>query len=150
MYYRRHIWESTNLNLLAESYLCKQEKIRHLQNPMHTSYRLSINPKFGQCTPISLERQICSCYKLTTETDNYIVRVWSSKLHCVLQKSVFYLEIQPIHEWDQCNNMKADSCSAPPGVRCYCMSYTEILLPLISFNDSQKAAICKTPLKSLV
>lgn len=91
------IWESTNLNLLAASFLCKQEKIRHLQNPMYTSYRLSINPKFGKCTPISLERQIRSCYKLTTETDNYTVRIWSSKFHCVLQKSVFNQEIQPVH-----------------------------------------------------
>lgn len=66
-YYGRQIWESRNLNLLAESFLCKQEKIRHLQSPMYIGYRLSTDSAFGKRGRTNLERQICSYYQRTTD-----------------------------------------------------------------------------------
>lgn len=40
--------------------------------------------------------------------------------------------------------------SAPPTVKCYRVSCAEMLVPLLSFAGLQKAAVCKTTLKSLV
>lgn len=114
---------------------------------MYISFRFSTNPRFGKGSLICFERQICFM-----NWQNRQLHGWGFG-----QANFFayYLKIRSIHQWDQCNSMKTDfcsaggPCSAPPGIRCSCMSDAEILAPCSLSKTHKKQLSAKPHWKAL-